>query len=325
MAHPSRTPFAGRRRELNLLTERLGSAREGRGSLVLVAGEPGIGKTRLIFELGQRARSEGWQVLSGRAYDSDGMPPYFPLAEALRAYVRACRSKELRTRLGKNAADVALVVPEVRDRLPDMPAAPAGIDEYGRYRVFESVSEFVLAIARSAPGAGLLLCLDDLHWGDQSTLLLLKYLAHKAPSAPLLVVGAYRTTELSRMHPLADVLADLRRDELAERLLLTSLSAEDTTTLIEGLAGAPASAAVADAIYRETDGHPFFVGEVVRQLQADGRNLSDVHAATMQWGIPEGVREVIGRRLSRLPAASNRLLQAAAVLGEDLTVDVLLN
>jgi transcriptional regulator with XRE-family HTH domain len=177
LGHTNRTPFVGRKHELSLLTERLASAREGRGRLVLVAGEPGMGKTRLVFELAQRARSEGWQVLSGRAYDSDGMPPYFPLAEALRAYVRACRSKELRTRLGRNAADVALVVPEVRDRLPDMPAAPAGIDEYGRYRVFESVSEFVLAIARFAPGAGLLLCLDDLHWGDQSTLLLLKSLA----------------------------------------------------------------------------------------------------------------------------------------------------
>src|SRR5207244_6402000 len=253
MGHPSRTPFVGRRHELSLLTERLGSASEGRGCLVLVAGEPGIGKTRLVFELAQRARSEGWHVLSGRAYDSDGMPPYFPLAEALRAYVRTSRSKELRTRLARNAADVALVVPEVRERLPDLPS-PGGTDEYGRYRVFESVSEFVLAIARSAPGAGLLLCLDDLHWGDQSTLLLLKYLAHKAPSAPMLVVGAYRTTELSRLHPLADALAGLARDELAERLLLTSLSAGDTTTLIEGLAGAPASPAVADAIYRETDG-----------------------------------------------------------------------
>src|SRR5438105_3627615 len=151
LGHTSRTRFVGRRRELSLLTERLGSARQGRGGLVLVAGEPGIGKTRLVFELAELARSEGWLVLFGRAYDSAGMPPYFPLAEALRAYVRTCRSKELRTRLGRNAADVALVVPEVRDRLPDMPSAPAGIDEYGRYRVFESVSEFVLAIACSAP------------------------------------------------------------------------------------------------------------------------------------------------------------------------------
>jgi transcriptional regulator with XRE-family HTH domain len=323
MGHASRTALVGRRRELSLLTERLATAREGRGGLVLVAGEPGIGKTRLMVELAQRAHSEGWQVLSGRSYDSEGMPPYFPVAEALRAYVRACRSKELRTRLGRSAADVALVVTEVRDRLPDTPPAPAGIDDYGRYRVFESVSEFVLAIARSTPGAGLLLCLDDLHWGDQSTLLLLKYLAQKAASAPLLMVGAYRTTELTRTHALADVLADLRRDELSERVLLTSLSAEDTTALIDGLAGAPASRAVADAIYRETDGHPFFIAEVVRQLQADGRDLTDVRAATMQWGIPEGVREVIGRRLSRLRTASNQLLQAAAVLGENLTVDVL--
>ena len=122
-----------------------------------------------------RPQGAGWVL---RLHEKGGkhhmMPCHHALAEALRAYVRACRSKELRTRLGRNAADVALAVPEVRDRLPDMPAAPAGIDEYGRYRVFESVSEFVLAIARSAPGAGLVLCLDDLHWGDQTTLLLLK-------------------------------------------------------------------------------------------------------------------------------------------------------
>src|SRR5207244_10895197 len=107
LGHTSRTPFVGRRHELSLLTERLWSAREGRGCLVLVAGEPGMGKTRLVFELAQQARSEGWQVLSGRAYDPDGMPPYFPLAEALRAYVRACRTKELRTRLGDRKSVVS--------------------------------------------------------------------------------------------------------------------------------------------------------------------------------------------------------------------------
>ena len=142
-----RTPFVGRQRELDALLARLGTAGGGNGGVVLVAGEPGIGKTRLLAELAGQSRPHGWQVLTGRAYESEGMPPYLPFAEALRDYVRGCPPDILRPQLGDGAAEVALMVREVRSRLSELPASPALGAEDERYRLFEAVCDFLLAIA----------------------------------------------------------------------------------------------------------------------------------------------------------------------------------
>jgi predicted ATPase len=158
----------------------LALAGQGHGGAVLVAGEPGVGKTRLVMELADRARAEGWLALVGRAYDSDSMPPYLLWAEALRDYVRACPRVELRAQLGDGAAEVGLVAREVHARLPDLPAGPPLSPEHARYRLFESVTEFLLNVARSrTSGTGVLLVLDDLHWADRPTLLLLGHLARR--------------------------------------------------------------------------------------------------------------------------------------------------
>jgi DNA-binding CsgD family transcriptional regulator len=351
----SRTPFVGRQRELGRLLERLEAAGRDEGGVVLVAGEPGIGKSRLLAELAERARTDGWQVLAGRAYETEGMPPYLPFTEALRAYVRACPDDVLRAQLGRGAAGVALLVPELRERLPDLPPSPAISPEQERYRLFEGVADFLLAVVTPSPnpspsaeprergvtvnehlplsagaaggegagGRGALLLLDDLHWADKPSLLLLLHLARRLAGAPLLVAGAYRTVDLSRSHPLQNVLADLAREGLSERVLLTSLTPEEVRELVRELAGAPPAAAVAEAITRETEGNPFFVREVVRHLLAEGRDLADPQAVPARWGIPEGVRQVIGKRLARLSAETNQMLQAAAVLGDGFTFDVL--
>ena len=144
------TPFVGRQRELDALLARLKAVERGDGAVVLVAGEPGIGKTRLLAELAEQARVQGWLILTGRAYESEGMPPYVPFAEALRDYVRGCPPEALRVQLGDGAAEVALVVHEVRSRLPELPAGPALAPEDERYHLFEAVSDFVLAIAQRA-------------------------------------------------------------------------------------------------------------------------------------------------------------------------------
>ena len=318
----SPVPFVGREHELDKLLGHVQAAQEGRGSVVLVAGEPGIGKTRLALELAERARATGNKVLFGRAYESEGMPPYLPLIEALRPYVWSCPLEQLREQLGAGAPEVALLVREVRARLPDLPSSPPVSPEEERYRLFESVSDFLLQIASSNPH-GLLLCLDDLHWADKPTLLLLQHLARKLSNASLLVLGTYRTVDLDRTHPLSDILADLSRERLYERLLLASLPIDDAAAFVTEINGAPSAPAVVEAIYRDTGGNPFFVEEVVRQLRAEGRDLADPRAVVADWSIPEGVRQVIGKRLSRLSADSNRLLQAGAVLGEGFSFEVL--
>jgi DNA-binding CsgD family transcriptional regulator len=293
-----------------------------RGTLALVGGEPGIGKTRLVLELAERARAGGRRVLFGRSYQSEGVPPYLPFAEALREYVRGCPPDELRAQLGTAGADAALIVPELRDRLPGGAPSPPLPQDYVRYRLFDSISDFVLAIARSSP-SGMLFVLDDLHAADKPTLLLLHHLARRLAGAPLLILGTYRTVDVEHPQPLRDILADLSREALYRSVQLSPLAAEGVAAMVEGMVGAPVAASVADVIRHKTGGNPFFVREIVRHLQTEGRDLADPHTATGGWGIPEGIRHVIGARLARLRHETVRAIQAAAVLGDGLDFEVL--
>jgi DNA-binding CsgD family transcriptional regulator len=317
-----RSPFVGRQRELTMLVECLAAAQAGETRIVLIAGEPGIGKSRLLRELGERARDIGWEVLEGRAYEAEGMPPYLLFVEALRDYVRACPEDALRSRLGESAADVALIVPDIRQRLPDLGPIPPRPASGSRYRLFEAMADFLLATAVSV--GGLLLCLDDLHWADRSTLLLVQHLARRfVPGrVPLVMIGAHRGIGLDRDHPLLDVLANLTRERRAERLALGPLSRSDTAALVAGLVGSTTAAALADAIHRRSEGNPFFAEELVRHFSesdqgaaAPGLRVSD-GAGPDVFCVPESVRQVIGRRLARLSPDANGLLQVAAVLGD---------
>jgi predicted ATPase len=178
----------GRDRELASIVERLRSAGDGEGGVVLVSGEPGAGKTRLLEEAARLAEGQGWRVLLGHAYDAEGMPPYLPFVEALQDYVRACPLDALVAQLGDGARDVALILPEVRRRLPDIPVTVELDAESARYQLFESIADFLGAIAAASDG-GLMLCLDDLHWADDSTLALLEHLGRRLAGAPFLMLA----------------------------------------------------------------------------------------------------------------------------------------
>jgi ATP/maltotriose-dependent transcriptional regulator MalT len=308
--------FVGRERELDLLCSRLEAAGRGEGGVVLVSGEPGIGKSRLLLEIEARAQAAGWLVLSGRAYDTEGMPPYLAFAEAIGQYLRSAADDEAGRRLAAAAREVAFLVPELAEHLPDAGDHRSLGPEATRYRLFQAVSDFFLRLSATSEANGLLLCLDDLHWADRSTLLLFQHLARKLQGARLLVVGAFRTEEVVRSRPLFDVLAELARGQQDQRLALARLSPAETSSLVASLSGETPPTALAAAIHHQTEGNPFFVQEVVRHLQGQEHGLAGAGTRPEDWGLSEGVREVIGRRLSRLGVETQRLLESAAVLGD---------
>ncbi|HEY8766096.1 MAG TPA: AAA family ATPase, partial [Dehalococcoidia bacterium] len=316
-ARPLLTRFVGRVEERGALQQRLEAAIRGQGSLVLVGGEPGIGKTRLVSELALHAVDRGLQVLSGRAYETEGMPPYLPFVEALQQHVRNRRPDELRAELDGNAPYLAKLLPDLQRLLPEIQESPALGPEAERYRLFDGVSDFLLKVATGAP---LLLFLDDLHWADGATLLLLGHLARRLPEGPLLAVGTYRNVEVEAQHPLAILLAEMNRQRMGSSITLRPFAREEASALAAAALGRAPAPHVADALFAATEGNAFFTEELVRHLQEQGRDLTDPGAAVNDWNIPEGVRQVISRRLAQLGVEANRLLAYSSVLGRDLSV-----
>ncbi|HVO24181.1 MAG TPA: protein kinase, partial [Candidatus Margulisiibacteriota bacterium] len=326
-----RSPFVAREKELAQLKERFEDAIAGRGFLMMVVGEPGIGKTRLSEELSVYARLRGAQVLLGQCYESEGAPPYIPFVEALRQYVNIRPADALREEMGDAASDLAKLVSEIRTRVPNLPPAPHQEPEAERYRLLEAVTSFLVNASKTAP---ILLVLDDIHWADKPSLILLQHLARRLPASRMLVVGTYRDIELDRRHPLSEVLGQLRRERLYERILLRGLDIDGVQALLAARAQLTAAGKtevprpLAAALQEQTEGNPFFIEETILHLVDIGaiyrqgdRWFAD--AAAIQQNIPEGVREVIGRRLSRLSDAANQALTFASVLGREFDFDVL--
>ncbi len=322
-ATPAWVRFVGRERELTSLREAVEAALGGRGAMMMIVGEPGIGKTRLAEEAGVYARLRGAQLLIGRCYESEASLPYIPFVQAIRSYVSEREPEALRDELGDGAADVAKLVSEIGVRLPDLPAPPQVEPEQERFRLFESVTSFLVAASNATP---LVLLLDDLHWADKPSLLLLQHLARKIPASRLIVLGTYRDVELDRRHPLSEILGSLRREHAFERVLLRGLSIDEVAAMLEAQAQhelGPRGLPLAQAIHRESEGNPFFIEEIVRHLVETG----GLYRRGDQWaigadriedlGIPEGIKEVIGRRLSRLSEECNTTLSNGAVLGRE--------
>jgi class 3 adenylate cyclase len=222
--------------------------------------------------------------------------------------------------MGSAASHIAQMVSEVREKLPDLPAPPELDPEPARFRLFDGITTFLKNAGRGQP---LVLVLDDLHWADKSSLLLLQFLAGELRDARLLVVGTYRDAELGRQHPLSQTIAELARGQLSRRILLPGLGERDVGRFIEITAGLKPPAALVAAVYRETEGNPFFVNEVVRLLVAEGRLERPRGARSWSIDIPEGVKAVVGRRLDRLSAECNRLLTIASVIGREFELAAL--
>ena len=315
-ADTPRRVFVGRAGELAELVAALEGAFAGRGGLILLAGEPGIGKSRLADALAEQAWARGAGVLVGRCWEAGGAPAYWPWIQALRILIGDTEPEALRAQLGTGAADLAQLIPELRERLPKLPEPPPLEGEGARFRLFEAVGSFLTSAAGARP---LVVVLDDLHAADEPSLLLLRYVARGLHDSRLLVVGAYRDVDPTLRDPLTTALAELVREAHTTQIGLRGLSAANVAEYVELSTAIEPASGLVDAIHAGTEGNPLFVAEVVHLLAAEGR----VDEADARVRIPPGVGAVIGRRLARLSADCQALLVPAAVMGREFGLDAL--
>jgi DNA-binding SARP family transcriptional activator len=310
--------FVGREAELAELLGGLDDVFAGRGRLFLVAGEPGIGKSRLAEELIRHAKGRGARVLVGRCWEAGGAPAYWPWVQSLRAYVRESDDHVLRAQLGEGALELAQFVPELRARLPDLREPPAGGSEAARFRLFDATAEFLRSASQSRP---ILLLLDDLHAADAPSLLLLEFLARELASMQVLLVAVYRDVDPIPGQSLTETLGAITREPVTGRLTLDGLTVGEVAKYVEATAAEIASAELVAALHAETDGNPLFVGEIVRLLSVEG--VPAERTGEVRLAIPQSVRDVIARRLTHLSQECRRILVLASVIGREFALEAL--
>ena len=313
---PETDDFVGRQREMAELRAALDAAMAGRGQMVMLSGEPGIGKTRLAQELASRAESLGAQVMWGWCYEHAGAPPYWPYVQPIRTYAETTDLATLISQIGLVGPAIAEIIPELRAKLPGLGQPIAAEPEQARFRLFDSVSTFLKNLAQSKP---LLFILDDLHWADSSSLLMLEFLVREIADSPVLVLGTYRDVEITAGHPMSRTLGNLVRERHFRRVQLDGLTQQEVGEFVEGNKGVNLPSEILETIHSRTDGNPLFVNEVVGLINPEQMTESRAWADI----IPEGVRDAIGSRLSRLSPTCNQVLGTASVVGREFGLSLL--
>jgi tRNA A-37 threonylcarbamoyl transferase component Bud32/tetratricopeptide (TPR) repeat protein len=319
-----RTPMVARDGELAELVSHLDRMLLGHGGMVLLGGEPGVGKTRLARELQRIARERGCVALTGHCYEQEGAPPLGPFIETLEQVARAF-PQAMRISMGDVAPEMATLVPELRRHFPDISQMPPIDPEQQRRVLFSAYLTYTQRA--TAKSAGVVL-FDDLHWADEASVQLLQHLASHLSSMRLLVIGTYRDVDLDASRPFARALENLVRQRQAVRVGVRRLDKSGVRDLLRGMSGFLPPESLVDAVYQETDGNPFFVEEVFQHLKEEGRLFdregrwkSDLRIEDID--VPEGVRLVITRRLQRLGVDARKVLTAAAVIGRTFPLDLL--
>jgi len=314
--------------EMSLLRDAVDRAVRGEGGLALLYGEAGIGKTRLTRELGAYARLRGMQVLYGRCpalFRMDGVPPYVLWNEVIRDYLQVCTPEQLYKVIGYYPGEVCKLVPEVKQKLGTIPQSLPISPEHERDRLFEAVSQFITNISKEAP---LLVVLDDLQWTDQSSLLLLHYLARGVYREQLLLLGAYRDTDIDERHPLFPVLTELNRERLLQSAQLKRMSFDEVSEMIKRmLEQDDVPREFCELVYEKTRGNPFFVEEVIKSLKEEEVIYREENKYKIKEvskiEFPKTVKGVVKARISRLDEECQNVLTLASFVGNDFTFEAL--
>lgn len=331
LSHRPTVGVIGREIELATLDAAAKRVLSGEGrEVVLLGGEPGQGKTTLVSELSRRGHEAGMTVLLGRCDEEFGAP-YRPFSEALSHYVMHAEDEVLRAHVASHGAELARLVPALRQRLGELPPPQTADADTERYLLYAAVVGFFEAASNER---SVILVLDDLHWADKPSLQLLRHVVSNTSSSRLLILCTYRDAELSSAHPLSEALVALRREPFGVSSIdLKGLDDTGVLAFMESAAGHvldDAGVNLAHDLYRETDGNPLFVAEVLRNLSESGAIYQD--AATGRWtaadsdghlALPHSVRAVIGTRVSRLGEEATKVLSTASVIGRDFDLDLL--
>ncbi|GHO42126.1 helix-turn-helix transcriptional regulator [Ktedonospora formicarum] len=316
--------LAGRQNELRLFQQQFVTSMAGQLLVTLVDGEPGIGKTHFLWEAAQHAEQAGAVVLSGYASEAEGMPPYLPLLEALGQYIRSASVEELQEQTGAMAPVLATILPELSFRLRELPDSYSLPPEQARLRLYEAVGLFLAAIARTS---GLVLVLDDLQWADTSTLDLLCYVVRTQPSARLLILGAYRNSEMTHHPAFGRSLTELHRLRRLTPITLKPLSEADIGLLAFNLLGFSVGPLLLHLLVLQSEGNPFFAEELLRDwretgfLAKDGEGSQPEDIRTRR--LPSSIVGAVQSRVDRLETQIGSLLQVASVIGRAFAVDFL--
>ena len=308
-----RVPLVDRRRELAELDRALAAARAGRGHLFLIAGEPGIGKTRVSEAIADRGAEEGMLAIWGRAWETGGAPSYWPWVQALRTLIGTRDDDELQAEVGQGARWLVQLLPELEDRLPGFKATKAPGTEQARFALFDAVGSFLHNAALHTP---MVIVLDDLHAADPASLLMLEFVSHGIGGTPALLLGTYQEAAAHRRPDVEKLIGALARE--SPTITLRGFAEDDLSEMVEHAVGERWPDDAVGALHRTTEGNPFFSAEIVRLLAAEGASLPAVaESGRAGFPLPDTVRETVRRRFEPLDGSTVATLEAAAVIGRE--------
>ncbi|MFQ5758729.1 MAG: AAA family ATPase [Candidatus Bathyarchaeia archaeon] len=329
--------FVDREKELSFLRNLHNKALEGKGQVLFIAGEAGIGKTRLVTEFGQYARASGSVFASGTSYQQEAMPPYAPWVDVLRSVIKETRREVLAKIPGIWAAEISRLVPELATQAKEIgikgwilgretSSFITPTTDQERVRLFQAVTEFLKTSSQQRP---LIMFLDDLLWADTASLQLFHYVARRISRQRIMLVATYRDVELEESHPLNRMILDLNRERLLHQITLSHFTVDFVAKLISSnLGGGEVSGKFAELIYDKTGGNPFFTEEVLRSLVEQGA----VFKGDAGWAIkdvvsvhiPRSVKAAIKQRIGRLSDECSQTLSVASVIGMQFFFNLLM-